>query len=201
MNWLAHLHLSGTDTATQIGNLLPDILSATELSNVAPIYRRGIGLHHRIDAFTDSHSAFRASKRRIRGDLQRFGGIITDVFYDHILAREWSTYEDTSMDGFIGDFYERVESHLSLLPPAAADRLARLRAEDWLRSYSGLTGISAALERIGQRLRRPVRLQDSVPLLETCYADFARDFALFYPELIHSVADFDRSADADASES
>lgn len=197
MNWLAHLHLSGTDTATQIGNLLPDILSAAELSGVAPIYRRGIDLHHRIDSFTDSHPAFLTSKRRISGDLRRFGGIITDVFYDHILARQWSKWSarpGSSLDEFVQDFYDGLESHLPSLPPEAADRLARLRAEDWLRSYRDLSGISTALQRIGQRLRRPVNLQDSVRILEASYADFAADFAAFYPDLLDAVSAFSQES-------
>jgi len=183
MNWLAHLYLSGNDPAMQIGNLLPDLLGPAELRGTGPAYRAGIERHYQIDSFTDAHPLFRRSTRRVGGELRRYGTIIVDVFYDHILSREWDRFSDTPREAFIQEFYRNLDRHLPHLPPLAADRLTRLREENWLGSYHDTGGVALTLRRISGRLRRPVALQEAVPALETDYPDFAADFDGFFPEL------------------
>ena len=168
----------------QVGNLLPDLLRPAECEQVRGIYQAGIMRHRQIDAFTDRHPGFRQSARRITGGLRRYGPIIVDVFYDHILSREWSRYSAVSRGDFIGDFHRQLESCLPDLPAAAADRLRQIRAENRLGSYHEPAGVAAALQRIGQRLRHPVPLEEAAPLLQSEYAAFEADFSQLFTDLL-----------------
>src|SRR4051812_17048427 len=92
MNWLAHLLLSEKTPAFWLGNLLPDLVSATVLRSLPPEFQPGIRRHLQIDAFTDSHPLFRQSILRLDPDFRRYGGIIIDILYDHFLASEWERF-------------------------------------------------------------------------------------------------------------
>ncbi|MEI9895635.1 MAG: hypothetical protein WDN28_17535 [Chthoniobacter sp.] len=69
MNWLAHLYLSEPNAAFRLGNLLPDLASATALAGLPGEFQAGIQRHRRIDAFTDRHPVFRRSSI---GSARRF---------------------------------------------------------------------------------------------------------------------------------
>ena len=187
MNWLAHLHLSGDDPATQIGNLLPDMLRPPELRELGKRFQRGIQLHQIIDGFTDSHDIFRRSASRLDAPLRRYAPILVDVFYDHVLANEWRTYSTTSLSKFVGAFHDSTHRFEAFLPERAYSKLCGIRDGGLLLSYKSPRGIEHALRRIASRLSRPVDLAASVTTLEEKYDEFAEDFSEFYPQLIKRV--------------
>jgi acyl carrier protein phosphodiesterase len=188
MNWLAHLYLSEPTPAFRLGNLLPDMVPATALAALPPEFQRGIRQHRQIDAFTDAHPIFRQSIHRLGPSFRRFGGVLIDIFYDHILAREWESLAPTSLPAFAADVYASFDLHWTDIPSDAHFRLQKMREIDWLCAYREIAGITEALTRIGEHLRRPVDLAAAIPLLERDYEAFRDDFRDFFPQLIAHVA-------------
>jgi len=187
MNWLAHLLLSEPTPEFRIGNLLPDLLSAAELRRTPAIFSSGIACHRAIDAFTDTHPIVRRSIGRLNRAHRRFGGIIVDMFYDHSLARNWRLYSECPFEDFVHDAYESFIACAFELPEAANSVLQRMSSEDWLGSYGTVDGLRQALNRIGARLRNPVRLGECVPELEATQNELHQDFAEFFPLLIAHI--------------
>lgn len=183
MNWLAHLYLSPPDPAFRIGNLLPDLLPSGELPALHADFQPGIAQHRRIDLFTDTHPVVRRSIQRIEPPFRRFGGILTDLFFDHILTCDWASYSREPLPDFLALVYASFDSYRSHLPSVAFERLDQIRTEEWLASYHDLAGLALALTRISRRFRRPVDLAPAVAILERHYADFQADFRAFFPEL------------------
>ena len=183
MNWLAHLYLSEPDPAFRVGNLLPDILSYSQLAGLPEDFQRGIRQHRLIDAFTDTHPIFKHSVRRIPESHRRYGGVLVDIFYDHILAREWTVYSPQPLPEFTAEVYRSFEILKPQLPPEIWPRLEAMRHSDLLGSYRELSGITTALERISNRLRRQIPLADATVILENHYSAFRADFETFFPEL------------------
>ena len=183
MNWLAHLYLSEPDPAFRIGNLLPDMAPPGVLAGLPEAYQAGIARHRRIDRFTDAHPVVRESVGRFAPPLRRFGGILTDIFYDHFLARDWSHYSDVPLTDFTRDFYRSVPAHRRHLPPDARRVFFYMRAGDWLASYREVDGIRDALRRLSHRFRRPVELAPATKVLEDHYDAFHNDFRRFFPDL------------------
>jgi acyl carrier protein phosphodiesterase len=188
MNWLAHLLLSEPTPAFRVGNLLPDILPSRDLKSLGREFQRGIQRHRQIDAFTDSHRIVRRSILLLGPAYRRFGGILTDIFYDHFLACDWDRYSEATLDEFSAAIYSSFESLREDLPPAASDRLQQIKAANLLCSYRDIDGIRGALERIGCRLRKPVALGESVAKLELHYEALHADFTEFFAELRDYVA-------------
>jgi acyl carrier protein phosphodiesterase len=183
MNWLAHLLLSEPTPEFRLGNLLPDLLPTSELNTLAPIFRRGVECHRRIDAFTDAHPVFRRSVARLVPPHRRFGGVVMDMFYDHFLAANWPQYAPLPLREFTRSVYQDLEKHAMELPPDVAARLRQMGRDDWLGSYRDPANVRIALDRIGARLRRPQPLGEAVTQLERNYAELQADFAEFFPEL------------------
>jgi acyl carrier protein phosphodiesterase len=184
MNWLAHLYLSEPNAEFRVGNLLPDVTSASQLKFLPERYQQGILCHRRIDLFTDSHPRVRSCVRRFPPPYRRFGGILTDVYFDHFLARDWSEYSTVPLPDFIGEFYLDIETCSAVIPAEAKQRLQRMRNEDWIGRYHRLEGVTEILGRIGRRFRRPLDLTDSLPTFQEHETAFLEDFQSFFPELI-----------------
>ncbi len=184
MNWLAHLFLAEPQPAFQLGSILPDFVDRTTLATLPPEFRPGIKQHQEVDVFTDTHPIPRQTARRISPPYRRFGSIISDVIYDHFLATEWASYSVVPLRDFIDQAYGTFDVYHHCLPAILNTRLAQMRAEDWLFSYSELNGIRRALDRIGLRLRRPLPLGDCMNDLEAQYDAIHQDFREFFPALV-----------------
>ncbi len=194
MNWLAHLYLSEPTAAFRLGNLLPDLVSATSLATFPAEFQPGIERHRDIDRFTDTHPIFRQSIRRLPPEFRRYGGVLIDMFYDHILAREWGLMATQPLPEFAAEVYASIRPHLTGLPPDARYRLTSMCVNDRLCSYREVAGIAEALARIGEHFRRPVRLAPAAEYLERAYDQFRADFREFFPQLMVQVLPQDSRA-------
>lgn len=183
MNWLAHLYLSEPDAQFRVGNILPDLTSGSSLSGLPESFQRGIRCHRAIDVFTDAHPRVQSCVRRFPAPYRRYGGVLTDIYFDHFLARDWTRYSTTPLPDFINGFYRNVEACLPQIPLEARVRVQRLRDERWLESYHTLSGITDILSRVSRRFRRPFDLTGSRPIFEEQESAFASDFDAFFPEL------------------
>lgn len=187
MNWLAHLYLSDANTQFRVGNLLPDLTSAPQLVELPEPYQQGIRRHRQIDIFTDKHPRWKACVSRFPSPYRRYGGILTDVYFDYFLARDWASFSTVPLHRFIDEFYLGLVICLPEIPAPAAAALDRMRQEDWLGSYQRISGIGDILRRISRRLRRPFDLSGSLPFFAEQESTFGDDFHAFFPELMRHV--------------
>ncbi len=148
-------------------------------------YQAGIECHQVIDTFTDSHAIFRRSVNRIEAPFRRYGGILVDVFYDHLLARTWSR----GMSEFLWINLSASSMHRCPRTGMNCRRLLiracfqPMKTGDWLCSYRELAGVRRALAGIGTRFRKPLPLDEAAVQLELHYDALHDDFAEFFPEL------------------
>lgn len=187
MNWLAHALLSEKTTAFRLGNLLPDFLSATELARLDAVFQAGIQCHRRIDLFTDQHPVVRRSVRRFGAAHRRLAPVLVDVFYDHFLSVDWELHSLQSLEEFIGEIYQAIDTHHAQLPESLWPALQRMRSENWLGSYRDLEGLRRTLTRMERRFRRQVDLVGGLAELERNYAELRTDFREFFPQLRAAV--------------
>ena len=69
------------------------------------------------------------------------------------------------------------------LPPRAQSFLRDAPQIGWLESYAQRDSLPLILQRIGQRFRRPVALQEALPVVEQHSAAIADEFHQLYPRL------------------
>jgi len=184
MNYLAHLYLAEPDDAVLLGSLMGDFVKGPLDGRHGAAITHGIALHRKIDSFTDSHPVVLASKARVSPERRRYAGIMVDMFYDHFLARYWTEFSDEPLAAFTRRVYAILARHEDILPERLRLMAPHMRQTDWLGSYAQVGSIHAALDRMGQRLRRENLLLGSAGELERDYAGFERDFRLFFPDVI-----------------
>jgi acyl carrier protein phosphodiesterase len=185
VNYLAHLFVAGDNPADLVGHMLADFVTPREIAAYPPEIREGIVMHQRVDAFSDNHPAFAASRRRFQPPYRRFGGILVDLVYDHFLARHWDEYSPgLSLPEFSQRAYAILQQHYAILPDRLQKLLPHMIGDDWLCSYRELESIGRALRGISHRFRRENPLAAALGVLEANYAALDRDFRLLFPELL-----------------
>ena len=189
MNFLAHLHLSDGTPGSMLGGILADFVKGPDVAALPPDILAGVRLHRHIDAFTDRHAVVQRSIHRVSAKLGWFAGIVIDIYYDHVLAREWGRYSPEPLRGFADRVYAMLEDRFALIPPEASVFVRRFIDTDRLVMYSTPDGIADTLFRLSGRImermpKRLVRLHDSMPDLLAADADLVADFHAFYPDLI-----------------
>lgn len=194
VNFLAHLHLADGDPGDMTGGVAADFVRNPDLHRLEPDVLRGVMLHRQIDGFTDRHPVTLRSISRVSRLMGWFGGIVIDIYYDHILAREWSRYSIEHLRDFAARSYHVLNERHGVLPDDARDFIRKFVDEDRLNRYATLDGIADTLARVSRVIakripNRPIWLPDAMPLLISRDAEIAADFHAFYPELIAFVVE------------
>lgn len=183
MNWLAHAYLSKPNIEFRVGNILPDLVSITELKKFSPPYQEGIVCHKVIDAFTDSNPIVKNSIKRMPAHYKRYGGILTDVFYDHFLAKNWKVYSALGLNEFSKHFYRDLDFIEREIPADILYKFKRIFEHNIFETYQDISGIHVALQRIDLRLRKPANLGGATAILEEYYDLYEAEFATFFTGL------------------
>lgn len=183
MNFLAHALLAGDDAPDRIGGLLGDFVKGPLPAGLPPDLAAGVALHRAIDSFADRHPAFIASRARISPLRRRVGGVLVDLFYDHLLARDWVDYGAGTLEGYTAQLYAALDDFAAVLPEPARDVAVRMRAYDWLTSYRRVDAVGEAIDRMAvYRLRRANPLAGGIAEFLADPAGFASDFRRFLPD-------------------
>jgi acyl carrier protein phosphodiesterase len=184
MNFLAHIYLSGDNDLMKIGNFMADGIHGKHFDVFPMNIQKGIILHRAIDTFTDAHPLFRQSTKRLHANYHHYSGIIVDIFYDHFLAKNWSSYSDEKLDVFTERFYQSLKDNYDSLTPKTQMMMPYMIDHNWLVSYQTIQGIEIILEKMDARMKRNSNMRFAVAELRTYYSEFEQEFSCFFEELI-----------------
>ena len=155
MNFLAHAFLAGDDAALVVGGVIGDWIKGPLPANLPGDLARGVALHRAIDSWADTHPAFQRSRNRVSPLRRRYAGVLVDMYYDHLLAREWERFHSVSLSVYCRGVYAAMSHRRVDLPDDSHGALARMAEQDWLGSYITVQGIADVLQRMSCRARRP----------------------------------------------
>lgn len=195
MNLLAHAliaynslpELSGQCVT---GALMADFFKGQALDKYPYGIRLGILQHKAVDSFTDSHKEFVAVRRLIAssGAARLCSGILTDIFWDHILASAWDNYGkpycELGLHDFCTSVYKKLVGTKEFHSPAFAHACNWITGYSWLEKYKTKEGIIDTLKGVQSRMSGQVDLVASVSLLTAIRAELEGGFRQFWPELI-----------------
>ncbi|MNO95221.1 Acyl carrier protein phosphodiesterase [compost metagenome] len=182
MNYLAHLHLGGSQPAQLLGSLYGDFVKGPLAGRWPADIEAAIRVHRHIDAFTDSHPLVHVAKTRFPSERRRLAGVLIDVFFDHCLARDWQDYSPEPLVLFTRRVYG-VLIETPGLPGRLAHIAPRMAAQDWLGSYLEFEVLQDVMAGMARRLSRPGLLDGAWDELVDLYEPLSADFRAFYPEL------------------
>jgi acyl carrier protein phosphodiesterase len=184
VNHLAHFQLAGAEHALIVGGFLGDFVKGRLPSEYDANIDRGIRLHRSIDAFTDQHSIVKQSQARFGPRLRRFAPVITDIVFDHFLARHWQHFSPLSLQKFSTEIYRIVLTNESTLPERATRLIKDMQQHRRLEKYSRREFVDSALLSLSKRITRTNPLYDGFEEFVTHYDALESDFLEFFPEVL-----------------
>ncbi len=184
VNFLGHLYLSGDDPLVITGNFMADAVKGRDLSRFESRVQEGIRLHRRIDTYTDAQVVAHAGRDALRAHAGRYAPVVMDLFYDHLLARDWSRWHHEPLGSFAERMYDLLGRHAGLMPERTRRMLPYMVAGDWLTSYATLDGIGEALHGMSRRVAGGERMAGAEQVLAAHTDRFAGEFERFLPSII-----------------
>ena len=184
MNFLAHIYLSGEDDdLLKIGNFMADSIKGKQYLTYSLSVQKGILLHRKIDFFTDSHPIFRQSKKRLVPQFGHYAGVITDIFYDHFLAKNWLLYADIPLKNYVENFYQLLENKKEILNEQTQQLVLYMIQDNWLEAYQTQEGIDKILFQMDSRTQFQSRMQHATRELSRNTSFLEQEFFDFFEEI------------------
>lgn len=192
VNFLAHLVLAPQTPEGLIGSIAPDMIQGPLPSDLHDAVARAAKEHHQIDRFTDAHPAFVQSRQLLSEAVDsRLSGILADVLYDYVLARDWARWRSDALVDYLNQTEQSLITALPYVPVRMQMIVRKMIDEQWLASYATVAGVRARLETMSQRLTRrldrPMSLMVSEEALAQLDEGLTRDFTQFWPDLLEHV--------------
>lgn len=162
MNYLGHLFFSGGDTELMLANLYGDFVKGSDLGGFSPKTREGILLHRSIDSYIDTHPAVRELLHELYPQLPKVAGIAVDLFFDHLLARDWHRYHAVPLENFLQRFYDSADVGSEEFSPQFRNMMGHLVRMNWISYYPTLDGLDKACNGVSSRLSFPNELKNGL---------------------------------------
>lgn len=189
MNFLAHLYLSGAeDPLLMTGNFAGDFVKGKDLTPFPQQVQKGILLHRAIDTYTDSHPVVQQSKKRLFPKYRHYNRVLVDLYYDHLLAANFSRYAKTALMPYTENCYRVLQANRHQIPEKGQLLLDHMQAGNWLYHYHSLEGIGQACKGMARRSRFESGMEDGALDLQNDYQAFTEEFFNFFAELQEYVA-------------
>lgn len=183
MNYLAHSFLSDNKPGLIVGNFIADHLHGNHFEDYSPEIIEGIKLHRSIDSFTDSHPKFLESKRFFYKGFEKYSGILIDIFFDHLLARNFDYYSPTPLKLYSENIYQVYKSHSHVLPKSSSNFLSYVLENNIYEAYGTEKGIETVLFHLSHRIKHGVWLNESLHLFKEHEERLEENFQTFFTDI------------------
>ncbi|RIW15239.1 DUF479 domain-containing protein [Algoriphagus lacus] len=183
MNFLAHAYLSFGQEGILVGNFVADFVKGKDLHQFNLETQTGILLHREIDSFTDSHPLVRAGQSYLRPKFRHYSTVITDIFFDYFLGKNWDKFSEIPLETFVNQTYEILDRHLKELPDSFGEMFYWMKSQNWLYHYREIEGIQKALNGLTRRARFDSKMNEAPELLLEKEAEFEIIFFAFFGDL------------------
>jgi acyl carrier protein phosphodiesterase len=183
MNLLAHALLAEPDSELMFGSLIGDFVRGRIDPALPPKVRAGIALHRAVDAYTDTHRDVVAARALFDPPWRRYAGVLLDVWFDHLLAREWHDHGEGALDAFSLRVRGVLGANAPIVPERMRAFVSYLGAHDLPARYRDAAVIGDVLHAMSRRLKRANPLAGALPVLVALDAPLRERFEAFFPDL------------------
>ncbi|MGY6587956.1 MAG: acyl carrier protein phosphodiesterase [Wenzhouxiangella sp.] len=191
MNHLAHLVLAGPDEGLQLGAFLGDHIKGLQaLEALPPGWARGVHLHRFIDSQCDRHPALLGLLARLQTPWRRYGGIIFDVLFDHLLTQHWDRFGPLPLSALAARTDDLLARHRAALPPRLQRFAVWARQQRLWQRYGERAMIAEILGLIAWRHGRDSPIAQGLELLDGNEEAVETAFLAVFSDLEVQVADW-----------
>jgi len=170
-----------------LANLYGDFVKGSNLEAYTESVQTGIRLHRSIDNFIDTHPDVLELKRLLYEDLPKVSGIAVDLFFDHLLAKNWSNFHELSLTDFLDRFY-KYEAPLTMnFSVEFLNFIHAMRSHNWMSHYPTEYGLRKSCEGVSAKISFPNGLKEGhlvfkkhEEVITECFKKYMHDaFAYF----------------------
>lgn len=201
MNYLAHAYLSFHQEEILVGNFIGDFVKGKMISSFPEGIRHGIQLHREIDKFTDTHPLVRAGQTYLRPIFGHYSTVITDIYFDYYLGKNWNKYSNQPLKSFTQSVYDQVSTYDAFFPDRFGNLFYWMKKDDWLFHYSTIEGIQKSLTGLSKRTRFDSKMEKAHLTLLEREGEFEIIFFAFFEDLKtfakHKLEDIQLTHDSD----
>lgn len=198
MNHLAHALLAdaaGVEFA--LGSAQGDFVHGRPDPAWPEARQAGLRFHRAIDRYTDAHPEVVAARNLFEPPLRRYAGIALDVWFDHLLVREWHRFcTEESLPTFSRRWLALLDARAADLPESLRAFLAWMHAHDLPAAYGNEATLDVVFHALARRLSRPSPIGETLPALLERTQLLQRCFDAFFPELVVHARDLRRALQA-----
>ncbi|MDD2984449.1 MAG: acyl carrier protein phosphodiesterase [Crocinitomicaceae bacterium] len=160
MNYLGHLYFSNNDSELMTANLFGDFVKGRDLSAYQPKVQEGILLHRKIDSFIDQSETVLILMRKLYASLPKVSSVAIDLFFDHLLAKNWNQFHPVPLDDFLNQYYQNIQLSEQLYAAKFIGMMQKLIEHNWISYYPTLYGLEKSCQGVSSRISFPNELKN-----------------------------------------
>lgn len=193
MNFLGHLYFSQDHQDLMHANLFGDFVKGKHYENYSDIVQRGVLLHRSIDHFIDTNEHVVMLMRTLYSDLPKVSSIAIDLYFDHLLARNWEIFHQISLPTYLANFYKHLPSNLDEYPETFQQFLIKMKSYKWMSYYHNHEGLEKACHGVSSRISFENQLKKAPSVFLTYEKEITNVFFQYMEAAQNSL--LDHSAD------
>src|SRR5690606_19553922 len=145
--------------------------------------RNGLVLHRAVDVYTDAHPEVRAARALFEPPFRRYAGILLDIWFDHLLARDFQAHATIGLRAFSREVQGLLSDRAAELPPRMEAFARYMRRNDLPGAYRDDATSARVLQGMAGRLSRANPIADALPELRAREQPLQAHFQRFFPQL------------------
>ncbi len=183
MNYLAHAYLSFGQEEVLVGNFIADFVKGKRLFDYPVAITDGILLHREIDRYTDTYPLVKAGQSYLRPNFGHYSTVITDIFFDYFLGKNWAKFSDQPLENFTESTFLMLEKNAKYFPERFSKMFYWMRKDNWLLQYGTLEGIKMSLTGLSKRTTFDSKMEVAHLALIEREKEFELIFFAFFKDL------------------
>lgn len=182
MNYLGHLYFSNNDSALMTANLFGDFVKGSDLTAYSPKVQEGIILHRKIDSYIDQSEIVLVLMRKLYASLPKVSSIAVDLFFDHLLAKNWHLFHPVPLNEFLNQYYGEINLSESVYSSNFIAMMEKLIAYDWISHYPTLYGLEKSCQGVSSKISFPNELKNGKTIFLEKEQEITDSFFMFMKE-------------------
>lgn len=183
MNYLGHLYITRNTPELTYGNFIGDFVKGKKVELLPELDKQGVKLHRSIDFFTDQHLLTRKVKRYFSSEFGILSGILVDMYFDYILAKNWEDFNSFTLEEFSDIQLELLDQRVEDMPDMCAYMYGYFRKDNWLLRYETLEGTLKSLRGMTKQFNLKLDLEKS----DTVFLEHEKEITTIFYEFIADI--------------
>lgn len=186
MNFLGHLFFSDNNPELMYANLYGDFFKGKNPGKHDALVQSGIKLHRSIDHYIDHHPEVLKLMHELYDELPKVTGIAIDLYFDHLLAKNWNNFHPLAYQEFLNLFYNYKPKlwDQDEYPSKFRIFIEQLKMHRWMDYYPTLEGLKKACQGISTRISFENKLPVAPEIFIREEEKITRCFNLFMADAI-----------------